>query len=116
MTIILVAVSLEANATAQFSEVLFIDTTRYDMRACPLDQFKQLDQLKNKYPRMRTDLCSALWRGYIGYWQLQDNKLYLDSIQIGFDSDTAKVIARNEPLFDAYKTTDERILAGWYSG
>lgn len=116
LTIMMITVSLKANATAQFGEVLFVDTTRYSMRACPLDQFKQLDQLKNKYPRMRTDLCSALWRGYIGYWQLQDNKLYLDSIQIGYDSDTAKVIARNEPLFDAYKTTDGRILAGWYSG
>ena len=116
MTIILIAVSLKANATAQFGEVLFVDTTCYSMRACPLDRFEKFDQFKKKYPRMSTDLCTALWRGYIGYWQLEDNKLYLDSIQIGYDSDTAKVIARNEPLFDAHKTADGRILAGWYSG
>ena len=115
LTIILISVNLKANATAQFGEILYVDTTRFSMRACPLDRFEQFDQFKKKYPRMSTDYCTALWRGYIGHWQLQDNKLYLDSIQIGYDSDTAKVIAANEPLFDAHKTADGRVLAGWYS-
>lgn len=51
-------------------------------------------------------VCTACWRGYIGHWAIEDDKLYLvrlDSID-------------REPLLDKLFPGQEKVFAEWFSG
>lgn len=52
--------------------------------------------------------CSGCWRGYIGTWSIEDNKLYL--IDIDTDNDGKKVGL--EYLF----SNQEKVFAEWFTG
>jgi len=107
----------EAYATAQCGEVIFIDGKKYSMFSLPLDWNEEhLDSLLlDKYPYRTT--CTALWRNYIGYWSINDNTLYLDSIQINvFDDEYCKtVIAKDEEILKPY-LDQHGIAATWATG
>ncbi|MCP3669639.1 MAG: hypothetical protein GY814_04270 [Gammaproteobacteria bacterium] len=54
--------------------------------------------------------CTALWRGYVGTWEVIDDRLYLVSLS-GKLNDGTKITL--ETLFPGYP---ERVFAHWYSG
>ena len=53
---------------------------------------------------------SALWRGYVGTWEIRDNRLYLIGITAKLADDSE---ANLESVFPGYP---ERVFAHWYSG
>ncbi len=54
--------------------------------------------------------CSALWRGYVGRWRIEDGRLYL-----------VEIVARTPTGEDAslrtlFPNTDGAVFANWYTG
>jgi hypothetical protein len=62
--------------TAQFQENLIFKGKKYGMASEPFNQYLS----KNKLAIRFTNLCSALWRGYMGSWLIEDDMLFLTSI------------------------------------
>jgi hypothetical protein len=55
-------------------------------------------------------VCTALWRGYVGRWEIVDDRLYLVGINAAAFRDEPVPLAR---LFPGY---GDRVFAHWYSG
>lgn len=107
--------SVRAYSTAQQSECIFIDGKMYGLCTCPLEYNKELmDELVNQYPLEWES--TDLWRGYIGYWSIKENKLYLDSLQCNIkDIGHKTIIPKDEKLFESYQS-DKGVCASWFSG
>lgn len=98
-------------ATAQRGEVIFIDGKKYSMFTCPLNENKKLvKKLFRVYPYRF--FSTALWRGYVGYWSIKNETLYLDSIHIGRNT---TIVPIEEKMFSRYKD-ENGVKASWYSG
>ena len=54
--------------------------------------------------------CTALWRGYVGTWEIRDARLFLIDIEAEYPDGRAVSLAG---LFPAYP---QRVFARWYSG
>ena len=64
--------------TAQVPETLIYKNKVLAMTCTPLDEY-----LKNKnisLDKYNKSWDSALWRGYIGTWEIENNQLFLGSI------------------------------------
>lgn len=92
--------------TAQVGERLFYDGKWCSMCATPLGMYFSLS---NTYPDF-ADASTACWRGYLGSWELIDNRLYLTGIKAQLIDGTSVSL---ETLFPGYP---ERVFAHWYSG
>lgn len=106
--------SVRAYSTAQQSECIFIDGKMYGLCTCPLEYNKELkDEFVKQYPL--TWESTALWRGYIGYWSIKENKLYLDSLQCNIkDIGHKTIIPKDEKLFESY-LKEGNVCASWFS-
>lgn len=110
-SILLITAELYAYATIQTCEMIHIGDATYEIKDdLPLDQFPLIDSLLAEYSQVLTP--TNLYRGYVGYWTIRDNQLYLDSLQM-YDSKT--IIASSNPLFANYRTS-AGVVATWFSG
>lgn len=92
--------------TAQIAERL-----RYqgdDMAMCtnPLSDYFAMCGVK---PRFESN-CTALWRGYVGSWEIVKDRLYLIGLNGTLEDGTAASLATVFPEFP------DRVFAHWYSG
>jgi hypothetical protein len=55
-------------------------------------------------------MCTALWRGYVGRWEIVDDRLYLVGINAAAFRDEPVPLER---LFPGY---GDRVFAHWYTG
>ena len=92
--------------TAQVSENLIYEGKDYSMCTEPLNQYFELGGVAPKFESPST----SLWRGYIGNWEITENRLYLIGFQ-GFLEDGSE--ANLSSLFPDYP---ERVYAHWYCG
>ena len=92
--------------TAQFREVLFYNGEELAMCNCPLNNFLRLSNCAKQF----LCNCTALWRGYVGTWEIVDSRLYLIKISGEFVDGTP---ASLEAIFPGYP---DRVFAHWYSG
>lgn len=108
-------------ATAQQSEKIFINGKKYDMISCPLERDRTIHEILEKIKPAKIVTNTSLWRGYIGYWSIKKNTLYLDSLQFEIEDLEAEdfvrktIIPKNESVFSAYKD-NFGIKASWFSG
>lgn len=104
------AVPASSWATAQFPDVLIYKGKTESILSNPLEQFFDKD-----HPRpmklFQTD-CSALWRGYVATWKIEDDKLYLIKVVEGSCSADAPEI----PLSKILPGKKAPIFADWFSG
>lgn len=92
--------------TAQIAERLLLDGEWVSMCTTPLD----LRYLHTGYrPEFAAD-CTALWRGYVGHWELNGGRLYLIGIR-GQLKD-----GREADLQTLFHGFPDRVFAHWYSG
>lgn len=90
--------------TAQISEALNFDGERLPMTATPLSvvagKLHKTITLKQN--------CTALWRGYVGSWELTDKKLYLVGL-------SAELSEEDRPcrLDDFFPGYPDRVFAHW---
>lgn len=90
--------------TAQAREILIYKGKKYGMATEPLEPYIESNGIQFN-PMIE---CSGCWRGYIGTWSIEDNKLYL--IDIDTDNDGKKVGL--EYLF----SNQEKVFAEWFTG
>jgi hypothetical protein len=99
--------------TAQIAEEFLYEGNWVRMCAEPLEDYFRI---VGKHPRFFMP-CTALWRGYVGTWEIIDDRLYmvrlqgLDGRQAILEEDGSAVTL--ETLFPGYP---ERVFANWYSG
>lgn len=92
--------------TAQVREKLIYGGKLLSMCSCPLYVFFKLSNFSKKIRSPHT----ALWRGYVGTWEIVDNRLYLIEL-CGDFVDGSQVSL--EAIFPGYP---DRVFAHWYSG
>lgn len=92
--------------TAQISEKLLFEGEKHAMCTNPLGDYGALG---GELPRFASN-CTALWRGYVGTWEIIGDRLYLIELSGELDSGHE---ADLETVFPGY---GERVFAHWYSG
>ena len=89
--------------TAQIHEKLKYQGQSLNLASEPLSSY--FKQAGISPPR---GSCTALWRGYVGTWEIVDKRLYL----IGMESPFGLTTTMSE-LFPGYS---DRVFAHWYTG
>ena len=92
--------------TAQVPETLIYEGNKLSMCAEPLGDYFALAGLEPPFDWTST----ALWRGYVGTWEIIQSRLYLIGINGRLKTDEAATLASIFPDFP------ERVFAHWYSG
>jgi hypothetical protein len=92
--------------TAQFGENLLYKNEQLSMRSNPL---ADCDLFNAKAKHLVID-CTAIWRGYIGDWEIIDDRLYLIGITGKLRSGDDASLGYFFPEFP------DRVFAHWYSG
>jgi hypothetical protein len=92
--------------TAQFGEHLRYQGEDMTMATEPLEDYFALG---GERPSSGS-LCTALWRGYLGSWEIVGDRLYLVSLNSSPFGDQPIPLER---LFPGY---GDRVFAHWYSG
>ncbi len=54
--------------------------------------------------------CSALWRGYVGHWRIEDDRLYL--VEIVAQTPTGE----DASIRTLFPNADGAVFANWYTG
>ena len=97
-------------ATGQIGELIIYDGDTLTMLSEPLEVHLQKNEPREKIFPMLKDGCStALWRGYVGLWELKNDSLMLiDIFACGHKSTSIK----NK----IFKGQDTAIFADWFNG
>lgn len=92
--------------TAQIAESLFYEGETVSMCTEPLGDYFLLS---GSYPSFAAN-CTALWRGYIGSWEIRDQRLYLVGLEGMLEDGT------DFSLITLFPDYPDRVFAHWYSG
>lgn len=92
--------------TAQFAERLLYQGKEVAMCTNPLGDYFAMGGYT---PRFESN-CTALWRGYVGRWEIVDERLYLIELHGTLEDGTEASVATIFPDFP------DRVFAHWYSG
>jgi hypothetical protein len=92
--------------TAQIGEKLCYEGREVSMCSEPLGDYFALSGIDPGFDFT----CTALWRGYVGAWDIQDGRLYLIGLNGTLKDGTEANVATFFPGFS------ERVFAHWYSG
>ena len=114
LTVISLIMSICAFATGQISDKIIYKGEKYSLNTNPLESFFE----KNPGLRPEPDVMStALWRGYVATFEIQDNQLFVNDISIEVDdtlngSDKTKWISALNQVFPGQK----QIKVDWMTG
>lgn len=92
--------------TAQFSESITYQGRQQAMCTEPLADYFELAGIESPFEAT----CSALWRGYVGEWDINEGRLYLLKINGTLKDETP---ASLETFFPGFP---DRVFAHWYLG
>lgn len=92
--------------TAQFSERLHYNGEDLPMCTNPLSDYFAMGGAN---PGFESN-CSALWRGYVGSWEIVEGRLYLIGISGTLEGGIEATLSSIFPEFP------DRVFAHWYSG
>ena len=92
--------------TAQIGENLRYEGKDYSMCTEPLNQYFALG---GDVPKFEST-CTALWRGYVGSWEIINKRLYLAQLSGNLEGGAE---ASMTTIFPDYP---DRVFAHWYSG
>jgi hypothetical protein len=95
--------------TAQFTEILQLRGEELSLCSQPLDGY--LDSAANPIKFKATS--TALWRGYVGSWTIENDRLYLTKLSGNTQTDEGlkKVV-----LTDMFPGYPDGVFAHWYTG
>lgn len=97
--LILVIHALFAGATAQYSEVITIKDSTYQLCNLLLENGPNFQKLQKRLPQQTS---TALWRNYIGHWKIQNDSLFLDSVCTFVDGKIKAI--KIDDIYHQYKT------------
>lgn len=102
--------TINCYATGQTGELVIYKGDTLIMLCEPLEVYLQKNEPREKfYPFLKDGCSTALWRGYVGLWEIRENRLFL--IDIFGCGDKTKSI--KEKIF---KGQNLEILADWFEG
>ncbi|MDR0769488.1 MAG: hypothetical protein LBE71_06285 [Dysgonamonadaceae bacterium] len=91
--------------TAQIGERLYYEGIVYTMATDPFYQFLK----NNEVERKQYGRCSACWRGYLGQWKIENDKLYLIGLHEFGETSQNTLMTRIFP-------NQQEVFADWFSG
>ena len=92
--------------TLQIAEKLTYNGKKYDLHTEPLKSYLYKHPIERPI-RTRT-FSTACWRGYVGHWTIEDDKLYLVEL------DCLELPPRN--ALDDIFSGQQKVFAEWFSG
>ena len=92
--------------TDQIPDTLNFEGQEHRVENHPLDQYFKLAKIEHDTPYTNT----ALWRGYVGTWEIKNSRLYLLSLTYPLRDESTLSI---ETYFPGYPN---RVFAHWYCG
>ena len=92
--------------TAQIAEVLIYEGESLSMCSNPLEEYFSRGGIRPEFRSTST----ALWRGYVGTWEVVDGRLYLIKLDGELEDDRGVDLSLVFPEFPT------RVFAHWYSG
>ena len=92
--------------TAQIPEEIRYQGEQLSLCTQPLDEYLALTR-KTLRPEV---ICSALWRGYVGTWEVVNDRLYLVALNGTLEGGEDLSL---ETLFPGFP---DRVFAHWYTG
>jgi hypothetical protein len=92
--------------TAQIAERLLYEGSEHAMCTNPLDDYFAMAGVRPLFASPST----ALWRGYVGRWEIVNDRLYLVGLQGTLEDGSDVTLASIFPDFP------ERAFAHWYTG
>lgn len=101
-----------AHATAQAPDRITFDGEEHSLHNNPL--WPHLDRIEWTLPEEAVT-NSALWRGYVAYWEIADGELRLLDAKI-FTGDFGPRMKERSILRKLFRRSRPPILADWYSG
>lgn len=101
--------------TAQIGENLLYRGKTYTIRSEPLEHYFSKEQKKPKILRAGVD-CHTRLRGYIGSWEIKDQKLYLTHLTTACCGTKDEDQKQEVSLSQIFPNTKKEIFAMWYSG
>lgn len=107
----MITASFRGYATEQAPDRLVIGGDTLLLHALPLEQWKERNHWEKPFfPDSLLEINTGCWRGYIAYWEVIDNRLYLTGIY------NCNLSAKTElnVLFPG-KVQDNRVYADWFS-
>ncbi|KKB58355.1 hypothetical protein [Parabacteroides gordonii] len=112
--------TISVKATGQVGEIIIIGHDTLSMLSCPIEADSLISEEVQK--QIRTFLSdehfsTGCYRRYIGYWQLENNTLYLEKIRVYPDRhEGEQTFLKIDSIFGRYKEKESRITASWFSG
>ena len=97
-----------ASATGQEGERLVWGGKEYEMLTCPLYYNAEMEKWNERMEKEWTS--TALYRGYVGHWSIENGFLYLDYVAAA----GKKIPPRDIPELKKY-CKGERAVATWFS-
>ncbi len=92
--------------TAQFSEQMVLNGQKRSLCTDPLESFFEMTGIHQEFEATST----ALWRGYVGTWEVLNQRLYLIGLNGKLKNGQVVGVGTIFPGFP------ERAFAHWYSG
>jgi hypothetical protein len=114
-TLAILSLATPASATAQFQEIIKINGKEEGMTVLPLNGYLEIPENAARFkPYLdKAGSCTALWRNYVGHWEIKNRKLYLTKFQVDACSqENSKFI----PLDKLFPGQPQPVFAAWYSG
>lgn len=96
--------------TAQCRERLIYNGEEYYLATEPLAPYLVSHKIRFTAPH------TACWRGYIGSWLIEDNKLYLVDLEANISDGDRKFGEDKEVGLDYLFPGKTKVFADWYSG
>jgi hypothetical protein len=100
-----------AFATSQLEEQIMYNGERRDMSSRPLESYFNENHPRPREFSMHGWFGSSCWRGYIGYWQIENDFLYLERLLHCYGDDEDEI-----PLSMIFKEDKPPIKAIWCTG
>ena len=119
--VILLLLSMEAFATAQDGDIVYINGTRWEILGKPINRDSVYFSLKAALPEDRR-YSTANGDGYTAYWSIVQNELCLDSICCEYHNEDTKELYRKslptDTLLGVFRKfyDGKRIVARWLNG
>lgn len=92
--------------TAQIAEKLYYNGEEHSMTTNPLGNYFHYAGVDPGFAMT----CTALWRGYVGTWEIIESRLYLIDLHGTLNDGREATLATFFPDFP------ERVFAHWYTG
>jgi hypothetical protein len=99
-----------AFATAQFPDILVYKGEKLPVYSNPLESYFNKDNPRPKDLFIYS--CTAVWRGYVASWKIEDGYLYLTKLVEGTCSSNAPEI----PITRIFPGKEAPVKAVWFSG